>query len=150
MAKLSDFRADRWPVIERLLAAGGEPKRDDLLSALDQEKAIPPLAKAHIAALLDGRVKKRGRRAVPLGEIPSHHKFSKREFKKLQEHHLVYSVRKLAKKLNAEKDPTQAAIEQIALVRHVDASTIRRYFLKALARLPEWVAPPLTVHLGSD
>ena len=141
VAELKELsRPDTWPNIERLLSAGGQPKLDNLLKALDQEKAIPPLAKTYIATLLGRRIKKRtGRRAVPLGEYPVMHEIQKEQRKNYEEILLVYLVRDIAKELSAEKDPTQAAIEKIALDRNVDASTLRRYFMKARARWPEGV-----------
>jgi hypothetical protein len=136
--KLSDIRVrpGTWRHIESLLAAGGEPKLDDLLKALRDERAIPPKATAYIESLLKGRQRRQGRKKTPKGEYPSSHALVQDNRKALEEIKLVYAVRDAAENFAGESDPTEAAIGSVAVARHIDPATLRRYYLRALKSFP--------------
>jgi hypothetical protein len=142
MVELSDLRTDSWTQIAALLEAGGRPKISDLSAALRRGELVPKRAQDHIAALLTGEVRrKRGRhQALPDGENPKFYPFKKQQKRDLDEQFLIIAVAQLAKEKQDQSDPIQSAIEKIAPSRRVDASTLRRYYTKARARWPEYVA----------
>lgn len=140
MVKLSDLRSSSWMQIEGLLKAGGEPRRADLAAALERNEPVPAAARHYLASLLRGKAGKRGRRAVPVGEHPASFPIVKKMRQEQREQFLILEVAALAKEKPQEKDPTAAAIKELAARRNLEIATLRRYHAKACARWPEYVA----------
>jgi hypothetical protein len=141
MVKVSDLRTTSWTQIDALLEAGGRPKISDLSAALRRGEPVPKRAQDHIAALLAGKVRRpRGRQELPDGEHPKMYPFKKKHMRDFKEQMLIITVAQLVKEKRNQSDPIRSAIAQIADARNLDASTIRRYYTKACARWPEYVA----------
>ncbi len=133
--KLSDIRADGWPAIESLLAAGGEPELKYLVEALGRGEAVPAAVQAYIADLLTSK-KKRGRKKVPRGHHPAFYPALKRQIQALEDHCLIIAVIDGARQFPNVKNPIQSAINEVAKHRNRAPLTVRRYFKAACRRLP--------------
>jgi hypothetical protein len=137
------MRADEWPAIESLLKRGGRPKLDDILKAISTEEAIPPKTRAHIASLISGALKTRGRKAVPDGEDPLTHSFSKQNLRAIGELRFLLEVQRQRKLTNS----LEAALAAAKPPR-IDVSTARRYYLKARKNWPEVINDPHEIELS--
>jgi hypothetical protein len=132
MVKLSDLRTDSWFKLLLSIKRGASPKIADLAAALRRGEGVPPEAQQYIASLLDGSASKRGR---PVDDLhPEIRKALTKYKQNVDAASLVLTVTGLMDEMSDAPDPLNAALKELAKVRHVSEDTMGRYYKQAVRR----------------